>query len=76
MWSTIALGSSEGDHQHTTFVYSPEKKGPTRIPAPEKRLVKDQAMSMGSSVTSPDAAYVYTMVRPRKPPITVETKTI
>ena len=36
---------------------------------PDQRLVKDQAMSMGCSVTSPAAAYVYTMVRPRNPPM-------
>ena len=39
-------------------LYLPEKNGPTRIPAPDHKLVQDQAMSMGSSVTSPDAAYV------------------
>lgn len=41
------------------------------MPTPDHKLVKDQAMSMGSPVTSPDAAYVYTMVNPRNPPITV-----
>lgn len=39
------------------------------MPIPDQRFVKDQAMSMGNWVTSPDAAYVYTMFNPRKPPM-------
>lgn len=40
------------------------------MPTPDHKFVHDQAASMGSCVISPDAAYVYTMVRPRNPPIT------
>lgn len=54
----------------------PEKKGPTKMPMPDHRLVKDHAMSMGNWVTSPDAAYVYTMVSPRQPPITAMHHTL
>ena len=56
----------------TSYQYVPVKNGPTRIPTPDQRFVNDQAMSIGRPVTSPDAAYVYTMVRPRKPPITAQ----